>query len=248
MSSLSALKLRVSDKTATVIGATGVVGRELVGLLDAHRAYARVYVIARSARPRGLGDKVVWMEMPKFDACRDEWPSRSAQASMVQAVQEVLPTGDDFFSCLGTTRKLAGSAEAFRFVDLGINVAFAKTAAAIGYDQFSLVSALGADPKSWFLYPRTKGELELAVSVLPFWAVHLFQPGLLIGERSHIRIGETVASAVLNGLTKIGIGLEADFQSIEGRQVAEAMVAAAQQTKSRIHRYNRGEMLAEVAA
>ncbi len=237
------MEVRISNKRATVIGATGLVGRELVALLDAHPAYVAVDVLARSPRPAGLSDGVNWSPMPRLDRFAGAWPSHAAEAGMTDAIARVLPKGDDFFSCLGTTRRRAGSTAAFRFVDLGINTAFAKTAAQEGYDQYSLVSALGADPGSWVPYARTKGELELAVAVLPFWAVHIYQPGLLVGDREESRLGESVAEALLGGLSTIGIARSADFQAIGARVVATAMVDGAQQTEPSVRRYRRADML-----
>lgn len=244
----SNLELRVSRKRATVIGATGLVGRELVAALDDHPAYARVVVLARGSRPPALSDKVVWREMPQLDRFASAWPALETQNAMQAAITPVLPQGDDFFSCLGTTRKAAGSVQQFRYVDLGINLAFAKTAAELGYSQYSLVSSLGADPKSWFSYARTKGELELAVGVLPFWAVHLFRPGLLHGEREDTRLGEAFASATLRAMARLGIAARGKFQEISARTVALAMVDSAQQTSPRVHYYYREEMLMAVGA
>ena len=77
-----------------------------------------------------------------------------------------LPAVDDAFCCLGTTRKDAGSAEAFRRVDFDYVVAFARLAKRAGARRFMLVSSLGASPNSRFLYPRTKGECEAAISAI----------------------------------------------------------------------------------
>ncbi len=239
----SGLELRLTNKHATVIGATGLIGSELVRLLDRSAAYVQVNVLARGPRPGSLSKKVEWRSMPKLDAFRAAWPAHDTEEEMCVAVQQVLPKGDDFFSCLGTTRATAGSLSAFRFVDLGINTAFAKTAAQLNYDQYSLVSALGADPRSYLAYSKAKGELELAVSVLPFWAVHLYQPSLLIGSRDETRLGERVGAAMLGGLAKLGIAREASFQGIAAGAVARAMVAGAQRSKPGLRRYVRADMV-----
>lgn len=64
------------------------------------------------------------------------------------------------FCCLGTTRKAAGSAEAFRKVDLDIVVSFAKLCLLHAHARhFAMVSSYGANANSWFLYMQTKGEV-----------------------------------------------------------------------------------------
>ena len=69
----------------------------------------------------------------------------------------VLPEVDDVFCCLGTTRRAAGSAAAFRRVDLDYVVAFARLAKRAGARRFLLVSSLGASTRSRLLYPTHEG-------------------------------------------------------------------------------------------
>lgn len=74
------------------------------------------------------------------------------------------------FCALGTTRPVAGSAEAFQKVDLEYVKEAAQAAKAAGVPHFSLISAQGANPKTWsstlkilhpFLYMKTKGLVGL---------------------------------------------------------------------------------------
>jgi len=70
---------------------------------------------------------------------------------------------DVAFCTLGTTRKDAGSAAAFREVDLHLVMRFAKQCKEANIRDFHLLTSQGANPKSWFLYPQTKGEVEEGV-------------------------------------------------------------------------------------
>jgi len=97
------------------------------------------------------------------------------------------------FCALGTTRGDAGSSEAFRRVDLEYVTASARASRAAGAPQFSLVSSAGANPKSWFLYPQTKGEAEEPVKALSFADTAIARPGLL-GRGERMRTAEKFAN------------------------------------------------------
>ena len=58
-----------------------------------------------------------------------------------------------------------------------------------GAEQFVVVSSVGADPASKNFYLRTKGEMERELSKLPFKALHILRPSLLIGKRAEFRLG-----------------------------------------------------------
>lgn len=74
----------------------------------------------------------------------------------------------------------AGSADAFRKVDLDYVVAGARAAKAAGtVKHFGLLGSGLASPNSMFLYLRTKGEAEEAVKGLKFPSTSIFHPGLL---------------------------------------------------------------------
>ena len=57
----------------------------------------------------------------------------------------------------------------------------------------SLLTSFGSNPNSWFLYPRTKGELETSVKGLEFSYTSIFRPGLL-GRGESARLGEKIVS------------------------------------------------------
>jgi hypothetical protein len=48
-----------------------------------------------------------------------------------------------------------------------------------GIPHYLLVSSIGADEKSWFLYPRTKGEVERDLRAKKLPLLTIFRPGLL---------------------------------------------------------------------
>ena len=107
---------------------------------------------------------------------------------------------DGAICALGTTRAAAGSAEVFRMVDLDYALAVARIARERGATRLALVSSTGADPRSPFLYLRTKGELEAAVARLGWTSLTIVRPGLLGGERWESRTAERLFSVLLGAL------------------------------------------------
>jgi len=141
-----------------LLGGSGLVGRELLRLLQLDPRVSRI--VAPSRRPLPPGSKVVN-------------PLGANLTSLVVALDEPI---DLLFCCLGTTRKQAGSAAAFRAVDYDLVVDSAKAARELGARHCLAVSAHGADATSRFLYNRTKGEMEQASmyhcspsAALPIW-------------------------------------------------------------------------------
>lgn len=131
----------------------------------------------------------------------------------------------DAVACaLGTTRRDAGSPEAFRRIDLGYPLAIARLARAHGAGSFALVSAMGADARSPFLYSRTKGELEQALAACGFEALAFVRPGLLGGERPRRRTGEWLAMRVLQALQPV---LPRRHRIVPAEGVAQALLEAA---------------------
>ncbi|USD36977.1 MULTISPECIES: NAD(P)H-binding protein [Ferrimonas] len=197
-------------QTAIVIGATGVVGRAVVNQLAATPAVDRIVTLTRRPVPHD-SDKVV-NQVVDFE-----------QLDRYQAWFE----GQWLFSCLGTTLKQAGSLDAQRRVDLDYQYQAAQLAAANGVSHYLLVSSSGANPNSGNAYLKMKGQLEQRVQALPFNRISVFQPSLLLGERSDFRLAERLGAAVMPILCLLP-GLRR-YRPIRGSQVAAKMVAVSQQ-------------------
>lgn len=83
--------------------------------------------------------------------------------------------------------------DGFRKVDYDYVVGSAQMAKKNGVKQFHLISSAGADKNSYFLYPKTKGESEEAVSNLGFEKTAIYRPKLLLTDRNESRLGEKIA-------------------------------------------------------
>lgn len=205
-------------KTAIVIGATGVVGREVVNQLAEADHIDTIITLTRRVA---------------------EHPSSKVENSIVDFDDldsySLLLEGDMLFSCLGTTRRAAGSVAAQRIVDLDYQLKAAQLASLNGVHHYLLVSSSGANANSSNAYLQMKGELEQKVLQLGFPRVSIFQPSLLVGKRSEVRLGEKIASAVLPGVCCIP-GLE-KYRPIKGKQVAEKMVQVSSQPGNAVEKY-----------
>ena len=208
-------------RTALLLGATGLVGSELLTLLLADTEYRQVTVLVRRNLPQThpkLVQRVVdFKDLPK-----------AADAYKV----------DDVFCCLGTTIKKAGSQEAFRVVDYTYPLESAKLAARQGAGQYLLITALGANAKSSVFYNRVKGEVEEAIGKLPLKSLHIFRPSLLLGNRQESRTGEKIAIAVMKPLGFLLAGPLKKYRGIQARTVAQAMLRTAKQSVAGRHAYN----------
>jgi uncharacterized protein YbjT (DUF2867 family) len=169
--------------TAIVLGATGLVGTEVVReLLDDQRCG---HVVA-------LGRRRSSLEHPRLEQRVVDFEDPESWRGSLQ--------GDVLFSALGTTIKKAGSQSAQHRVDYTYQLRIAEAAALGGVGTYVLVSATGADPQSLLFYSRMKGQLERDITALGFQRVCILRPGLLQGQRSERRPTEQWAAATLKHL------------------------------------------------
>ena len=110
-------------------------------------------------------------------------------------VKELCSGSNAFFCCLGTTRRQAGSAQAVFHIDCEIPDRLAKIARESGVGHASFVSSARANPNSWFVYMRAKGEIEERLKGMGFNHVSIWRPGLLDRGEENRRFGEKIAMA-----------------------------------------------------
>lgn len=171
---------------ALIIGATGATGKDLVHKLIDDNDFEEVHAFVR--KPLEMSNKKVQFHVVDFEN-PDDWKN--------------LVKGDVAFSCLGTTLKVAGSKEAQRKVDYDYQYNFAKVAKENDVEDYVLVSAYGANPKSKIFYSRMKGELEQEVKNLHFNKITIFQPGMLERKNTE-RKGEVLGSKIIKFANKLG--------------------------------------------
>jgi hypothetical protein len=173
---------------ALVLGATGATGKEIINLLLNDDAYSKVSIFVRR-KPN--------IEHNKLKAYEVDFSKLSNYQDLIN--------GDVLFSALGTTRKEAGGLKQQYLVDYTYQFEFAKMASDNGVHNYSLVSSTGANEKSFFFYPRIKGNLEESVKKLKFKKIQIFQPPMLIRQPELMRSSEKTGIKFLEGLNTIGL-------------------------------------------
>jgi uncharacterized protein YbjT (DUF2867 family) len=192
-----------SGRSVLVVGATGLVGAEVVRQLAADETVGRVIVLARRI-PEGLPSRIE-AHAVDFDRLED---------------RESLFAVDQVVCALGTTIKQAGSQAAFRKVDFEYPLNVARMGLRNGARHFLLVSALGASSASGIFYNRVKGELEDQLRSLGYRAVTIARPSLLIGARKEFRLLERIGAV-------IGEFVPGRYRPVRASAVARSLVTAA---------------------
>lgn len=212
-------------KTAIVIGATGLVGKQLVKQLITDELFSDIKLFTR--RPAGFSNQKIEEHIIDFEH--------------LDAVKKEI-SGDILFSCLGTTLKQAGSKEAQYRIDFTYQYEFAKLANNNGVKQYMLVSSPSANPKSMIFYTRIKGELEEATKKLGFSKISIIQPSVLMGDREVERKGEAIGAKVINVLGRVLPFVE-KYRGISGETVAKAMLTISKaEVQDRVKIYKLDEL------
>ncbi len=201
--------------TAVIIGATGVVGREILKEILSGEYYDRIYILGRSSISKLPDDSrlekiIIDFENIDFD-------------------MDILENADVFAS-LGTTLKIAGSKENQRKIDVDYTVNFAKLCEG-KIRSFNVVSAMGANSKSKSFYTSLKGELEDKLKEMNIGVLRIFRPSLLISKREDKRILEEVffkISPILKVLLK---GKLKKYSPIEASLLGKVIVRFATENK-----------------
>ncbi len=160
----------------TLLGSTGLVGKEVLRFLEASPSVEKIILPVRKIQEGPGGTKSYPVEI-HFENLKLHKNSFLADAVIC---------------CLGTTLKKAGSKKAREHVDLQIPLECAAIAKAQNVKHFLVISAQGANAHSPFHYNRTKGLLEDGLKMFGFPSLTIIRPSLLLGKRSESRTAEDI--------------------------------------------------------
>jgi nucleoside-diphosphate-sugar epimerase len=199
---------------AIIIGGTGATGKQLLNQLMQNQNCELVTSIGRKPVLDGVkNDKLVDIVVESL--------------ADLSSTEKSWEGNDVFFNCIGTKRQRAGGAKEFIHIEAGISNEAAKMASNAKIHHASLVSAKGANHKTWakdwihpLLYMRTMGQKEQTIlSNFSFNHVSIFKPGMLIrlqGKQTWIesfseskgfglRV-DTLASAMIRNAEQVKLG------------------------------------------
>ena len=215
----------MEKKTALVVGATGLVGGNLVNILLESPEYEKVIVWVR--KPTGINNKKLEEKIINFELID------------TYKLDDRL---NHIFCCLGTTIKKAKSKNAFKKVDLEYIVSLARKAKENDVSQFLVISSMGANIKSSVFYNKVKGQLETILSDLGLKGLKIFRPSLLLGDRAEFRFGEKAAEVISKCIPFIFNGALKKYKPVYGKTVAKAMYKVAVEEKSGIQEIGRAHV------
>ena len=199
----------MTGKTLLIAGATGLVGSHALRLALADARVERV--VAPTRRPL---------------------PAHPKLLNPIEDFAHLPPLApwwrvDGVVCALGTTMAKAGSKAAFEAVDYEMSLAVARLALRHGAQAFALNSALGADPDSRVFYSRVKGELEQSLRAMKnpgYPSLTFVRPGLIGGERSEHRRGESLAIIATRLVSPL---LPRRYRLVPAERIAHHLVEAA---------------------
>ena len=139
-------------------------------------------------------------------------------------IESVFKDVDHLYIALGTTRKKAGSAYNFKKVDYHYCINLARIANDCGVKSISIISSVGSDPNSSFLYPMTKGLIEKDISKISLHHLSIVRPGIILGKRNESRIGEKIGKVIFSLIDKLLFGKLSKYKSISADNISKAMI------------------------
>ena len=209
-----------------MVGATGLIGGELLKLLLDDPYYQTVRILVR--RPFEI-------QHPKLE-------KKLVDFNDADSLLVALDGSDTVFVAVGTTqRKVKGDKQAYRKVDYDIPINIARYSKMVGCKNFALVSSVGANSKSNNFYLTLKGEVENEIMKMEIDSVHIMQPSMLLGRRNESRPLEKIGQPMMKVFSFL---LPSKYKPIPAKVVAKAMVEAAKKNEKGVFVYGYKDMMA----
>jgi uncharacterized protein YbjT (DUF2867 family) len=171
-----------------IVGATGATGKLVLEKVLSAKEFDKVYTIAR--REIGLKHSKLSSFIIDFEKI-DEF--NFPEGTII----------DQLYFCYGTTLKKAGGKNAFKKIEGDFSQKILNLARRVQVRRVLLVSSIGANANSSFLYTKIKGQIEKYAVDLEFPEIVIFRPSLLLTKREELRIGELIGQKVMKPFTNL---------------------------------------------
>jgi len=190
----------------TLFGATGLIGNEILKLLENDSDFEKINVISR--RHLELKSKKSTLNIIDF---KD-----------FNSYLNVIDGSDVVLAAIGTTQSKVGfNKKKYREIDFDIISNTVKACKEKNVKHFSFVSSAGADINKKSFYLKLKGEIEKEVESKQLNSSTVYRPSLLLGNRKENRFGEKVAQILI---PLISFLFPDNYKPIKASDVAKAMV------------------------
>lgn len=221
----------MSERIATIIGATGLIGGYLLQQLKQDKSFDTIRLLVR--RPFKNDSSKVEVKLIDFNDHESFKLGIDGSAAV--------------FCAVGTTqKKVKGNKEAYRKIDFDIPVKAARFCKETGCDNFLIVSSVGANAESKNFYLQLKGEVEDEIRKMNLKIVSVFRPSILLGNRKEPRPGERFGQIAMQTFSFILINNLRKYKPIPANEVATAMISASKQRKLGFSIYEYDEMKASM--
>ena len=191
----------------TLVGATGLVGSEVLNQLISEEKIKKINVLTR---------KIIDIQSPKvvnyvIDFDKDEDLKNSIHGAAI-------------ICCIGTTKAKTPAVGEYEKIDRDIPIRLAKIGKENGIHQYHLISAIGANKNSSINYNRIKGEAEEGVLAAGIPKTLIYRPGMLIGKRNESRPGEFIAQKLSFLFDLFMLGSMKKYHSVKADYLARKVM------------------------
>jgi uncharacterized protein YbjT (DUF2867 family) len=207
-------------KRAIIVGASGLIGSNLLDILLTQPDYDQILSVARK-KTQVKNNKLTQLTVT-FEHLQD-------YATQI--------TGDVIFCCLGTTRSATPDPAEYRKIDQEYPVKLAQIARQNGISQYHFVSAIGANSESSNFYTQIKGDAEKLLKTVGLKSLHIYEPSVLIGNRKKTRLLEKTAGLIMQIVGPLLIGSFKKYRPIKAIDVAKAMYKQSLKNKPGVYTY-----------
>ena len=127
--------------------------------------------------------------------------------------------------------------KSFVNVDLNYIKKVAEFAKSCGANAIGLISAIGANTKSFNKYLKVKGDVENEIKSMGYKKIIIAHPSHLLGERPNeeIPINVKVFEKITNFFGFLMIGPLQKFKNVEAKKVAKAIISKMDSVEEGIH-------------
>ncbi len=191
---------------AVIVGASGLIGRNLLNQLLTNNVYSEVISLARKKVP--VHSSKLKQIIVDFDHLDDYSEHINGRA---------------IFCCLGSTRNKTPDKADYHKVDHDYIVKMAEIGEKNQVRQFHLISSIGADEQSSAFYLKMKGETENDVKAKTYKSIHIYRPSVLVGPRTESRPMERLTIKLMLLINPFLFGPLKKYKSIAAKTVAVAM-------------------------